>query len=78
MKPATETPIPASVRAPPIWSRRLTMELTMSAITASRPADSSARPEIFASISPESEIAAARRLVPPRSTPIEYSDMKSA
>src|ERR1700676_4934954 len=49
------------------------MDSTMSSSTAVRPCERGAAPEILAITSPELLMAAARRLVPPRSTPMEYS-----
>ena len=76
MKPGTPTPIPARPSAP-CCSRSFAMAVTMSCSTASRPSTKSVAPEILSSILPERSMAAARRLVPPRSIPIEYSAIAS-
>ena len=72
MKPGTPTPIPASSPGPCI-PRSVEMAETMSPSTASRPFSKSVAPPILSSIFPARSIAAARRFVPPKSIPIEYS-----
>src|SRR5882724_4527934 len=53
------------------------MLATMSLSTASRPSETLVDPETLSSSLPLRSIAAARRLVPPRSTPMEKSSMRT-
>src|ERR1700722_7361082 len=71
MKPGPPIPMPAS-SAVPCRSRSADIAATISAKTASRPSEKFVLPPIFSSSLPVLSIAAARRLVPPKSTPIEY------
>src|SRR5450631_2332815 len=69
------TPTPTSFSRE-ISLRSDSIEPTISSVTASRPADTGVAPAIFFNSLPSRLMAAARRFVPPRSTPIAYSPIR--
>src|SRR6516162_5831834 len=71
------TPIPSPAKPPsPKWARKRSISMTISPTTAVGPASIGVAPAIRWRISPARLIAAARKFVPPRSTPIEYVSMR--
>src|SRR6185437_14786572 len=69
-------PTPRNPLSPTV-SRTARIAVTISAIMTSRPAEYCTLADTLSIIWPSLSIAAARRFVPPKSTPIAYSYMRS-